>query len=171
MNNNTKLSIMLVVTVALFMLAGVAIVKASPDNGGTGSLTVRVLCAHNLFSKEMILSNDLAPDESISVYLLPDGTFNDRYIAGKYTLILLDGNGAHPETQQFTIYEDQNTLVTFIGHAISTYEPPATNTTPVCHDERVWHPGFWTCFYWHGHCIPVYHHGYWETIEVCEHAV
>jgi hypothetical protein len=143
MRNETKIWIMVIITITLFMLVGVAIVKASPDNGGTGSLTVRVLCAHNLFSKEMILSNNLAPTESISVYLLPDGTFSDRYIAGAYTLVLLDGNGGHKETQQFTIYEDQNTLVTFIGHAVSAGKPEPTPTPkPVCHDITVWHSGF-----------------------------
>ena len=160
---------MLVAFVVAFAAIAFTPVNATAENGGTGTLTVMVLCHNNLFSKEMLISNDLAPDNQVSIWLQPDGMFNDRYLAANYTLVLLDGNGGKPETRVFGIYEDYDTLVTFIGHA-SAVSHPIINVTPVeiCHDERIWHPGFFTCYYWHHRCFPVWHHGYFEIIEICE---
>jgi len=54
-----------------------------PDaNEGTGSVEITVLCHNNLFSKEMILTNDIDPSEGKSIYLDHTGTFTDRLIPG-----------------------------------------------------------------------------------------
>lgn len=91
-----------------------------PDaTDGTGSIVITVLCHNNIFSKEMILSNNLAPSDTKSIYLDHTGAFNDRLIPGDYTIKLLDGNGGQPETQKFRIDEGYTSYVTFIGHAAS----------------------------------------------------
>jgi hypothetical protein len=91
-----------------------------PDpNDESGSVVITVLCHNNLFSKEMILSNNLAPNETKSIYLDHTGAFNDRLIPGDYTVKLLNGNGGQPETQKFRIDEGYLSYVTFIGHAAS----------------------------------------------------
>jgi hypothetical protein len=172
MKNETKYYLMAAAVVIVFLLACVVMVSATTENGHTGSLTVQVRCAHNIFSNEMILANNEAPSENISIYLLPDGQFNDRYVAGDYTLTLLDGNSGKPETAQFRINEDYNTLVPFIGHAVSVIREKEHVPVEVCHDERIYIPGHFefTCWQYHGHtfCWPVWVCGHWETITVCE---
>ncbi len=86
---------------------------------GSGSVEISVLCHNNLFSKEMILTNNIAPTEGKSIFLDHTGKFNDRFIPGDYTVVLLDGNGGQPETKKFRIDGGYTSYVTFIGHAIS----------------------------------------------------
>jgi hypothetical protein len=102
----------------------------TPFKSETGHLYVTVLCHHNLFSKEMVLvNNDLAPDVNISVFLRPDGTFDERFISGNYTLTLLDGNAGHKEVRNFFIRNGYEQYVIFIGHAV-TFEHIKKNVTP-----------------------------------------
>lgn len=83
-----------------------------------GTVQVTVRCQHNLFSQEMILTSHTY-DESMSVWLNPNGRWDTELIPGTYTLELLDGNAGHPESAVFTIRSGQVSYVNFIGHAMS----------------------------------------------------
>ena len=138
---------------------------------GCGALFVLNLAHHNVFSREMILYQ-FESGQRANISFRPDGKFDDRYLPGRYNLTLLDGNGGQPERTEFKITKGGRTDVIFIGHAISG----PGKKEPVCHEEQIWHCGYWTwdpqrvCH--RGHCwwvwIPVWHPGYWETITVCE---
>jgi hypothetical protein len=103
---------------------------------GTGSVEISVLCHNNIFSMEMVLTNDIAPGESIVIYLDHAGTYNDRFVPGDYTVKLLDGNGGQPETQKFRVDAGYLTRVTFIGHAISGFGKQIEPENP-CKDLEI----------------------------------
>jgi len=109
--------VLMMITVSVSAGGYAPVVQEGKD--GSGVLQVTVRCHNNIFSKEMMLTNDLAPTEGKSIYLDHAGTFNDRLIPGDYTIKLLDGNGGQPETQKFRIDEGYTSYVTFIGHAAS----------------------------------------------------
>ena len=95
-----------------------------------GMLYGHVLCMHNLFSKEMVLTiQNFAENSSIMVG--PDGKFNSPLNPGHYQITLIDGNAGHTETKEFDIVAGKITYIWFIGHAISVEEmKPVVTPTP-----------------------------------------
>lgn len=91
----------------------------TPFKSETGHLYVEVSCQHNLFSKDMILVNDAAPNTNVTISLKPNGKFDDFFVGGNYTLTLLDGNAGHPETKKFVLRNGYDQKVMFIGHAVT----------------------------------------------------
>jgi len=101
---------------------------------GTGSLYISVLCHHSLFSQLAFIRHE---GESwawpIWITLSPDGTWEGRLPAGRYDVWLLDGNGGHSEWRYgIEVFPDYQTVITFIGHAVSGRGDivPATSPTP-----------------------------------------
>ena len=115
-------------------------VPSKPDLGdGKGTLYLRVLCQHNLFSKDVLIQEN---GNIYNITLNPSGTYEGRYDPGQYNLTLLDGNGGHPEFKNATVHEGYQTLVIFIGHAVSPHK--SIQNTSACHWENetleVYHP-------------------------------
>jgi hypothetical protein len=119
----------LAIIAVLIILCAVSIVSAEntyvpveqPTVTQSGHLYIHVLCMHNLFSKDMTLTN-LDNGQMITLELNPDGTFDTELIAGTYFLVLEDGNAGHSESRMFTIVNGETQHEWFIGHARSVDE-------------------------------------------------
>ena len=120
---NTKRIFATLLFIAALVMPAMAYYNPTVDDL-TGSLFINVRCRHNLISRGMVLTNNIAPRIKLTLYLRPDGFYDDRFIPGDYTLVLLDGNAGQPETQSFSVVARHSTFVSFIGHAVSMAAAP-----------------------------------------------
>jgi hypothetical protein len=125
---------------------------------GNGTIAVSVKCAHNFFSKEVIIApignfpaSTFRNETSVAVTLNPNGKYESRFPPGNYSVYLRDGNGGMPELQFTSVYAGYQSMVSFIGHAISsrhyndTPAPvPEPTTNPECNHrpDRPGCPGY-----------------------------
>lgn len=82
-----------------------------------------IRCGYNTLTSEVILSNVINPNATTSIPVLPDGTFSfEGLAAGKYTLMLKDGNGGQPEYSTVTCVAGAGVVrpeSELLGHAVA----------------------------------------------------
>ena len=114
------------------------------ERTGSGELTVRVACAHNLISKDFtiqrVIGNNLTFGENtrvpadlvstIETYpgafgfkLGESGMWRDTLAPGTFLVTLYDGDGGKPEFALATVVEDRPVTIRFIGHAVGQIPP------------------------------------------------
>ena len=165
MKNTTKIiGILLVLLIASIFAMG-----ELNEIDGKGRMEISVLCQHNLFSKYVTIWKEdpvmnipatmFGDEKTLTVMLNPSGSYEGRFRPGTYGVYLYDGNGGHPELQLATVHAGYQTIVRFIGHAVTNnYEPkivvptliptptPTLTPTPTptqCIPITIWHEGYW----------------------------
>jgi hypothetical protein len=133
MKRMTKI-ILILMTV---LLLSVVTVGELNDIDGKGTIAVSVRCAHNLFSKEVIIApignfqtGFFGDETTLAVTLNPSGKYEGRFYPGNYRVYLLDGNGGHPEVLTTLVNSGYQSVVPFIGHAVSG--DPTIERIPPC---------------------------------------
>jgi hypothetical protein len=192
--------------VMLLIFCACTLAAGEFESDGKGTLDIRVLCGHNLFSKDVAIwrgSNSLMTipqtvlghNASLIFNLNHNGRYDNRVDPGNYNIYLYDGNGGQPEFRTTTVYSGYQSVVSFIGHAVTmphynNVAPinPRPTPTPVptitpCIPNPLWHDGYWeterqwkcnnpytegliSCCDWQN--VPVWHDGYYEDANHCE---
>jgi len=113
----------------------------NPIDAVSGILKGNLLCGNNIFSKEIEIVNDIAPDKIGIISVNSDGTFEmSGLIPGNFTLTLRDGNGGQIERSHVLIVAGQTSYpeTALLGHASSEYIAPTDDKTEdVCEPVNV----------------------------------
>lgn len=124
------------------ILPAAAMNVASTVYGDERSLTGEVtflMRGVSVMNTTIYVYNILDLGAPLEVNILPMGMSNPiRLIPGNFTAWLYDGNGGHPERQDFPIVLGDNKRVVFIGHCISRHSvhptPEPTKTPDTCNE-------------------------------------